>query len=172
MKDKFVEILNQKIGSESKSINENKKANKPFIYRKQGKHDNLPGLNIKYLTPKEEITGYVNLLDYENSKLIDPDIPRFEKNSDKFCKCNCKKDHFNSKNTLYLYDLRVFDEHQGNGYSKKLMNKCHQISKDNGYKYVSLITDCDNDPAQNLYKKLGYKLYQTDGKKDFYFKEL
>jgi ribosomal protein S18 acetylase RimI-like enzyme len=172
IRDKFVEILNQKIGSESKSINENKKANKPFIYRKQGKHDNLPGLNIKYLTPKEEITGYVNLLDYENSKLIDPDIPRFEKNSDKFCKCNCKKDHFNSKNTLYLYDLRVFDEHQGNGYSKKLMNKCHQISKDNGYKYVSLITDCDNTPAQNLYKKLGYKLYQTDGKKDFYFKEL
>ena len=172
IQDRFVEILNKKVRSESESINENKKVNKPFIYRKQGKHDNLPGLNIKYLTPKEEITGYVNILDYENSKLIDPDIPRFEKNSDKFCKCNCKKDHFNSKNTLYLYDLRVFDEHQGNGYSKKLMNKCHQISKDNGYKYVSLITDCDNTPAQNLYKKLGYKLYQTDGKKDFYFKEL
>lgn len=164
--------INKKKVTKKFIIEDGKNVNKPFIYRKQGKHDNSPGLNIKYLTPKEETTGYVNLLDYENSKLIDPDIPRFEKNSDKFCKCNCKKDHFNAENTLYLYDLRVLDEYQGNGYSKKLMDKCHQISKDNGYKYVSLIADCDNVPAQNLYKNLGYKIYQTDGKKDFFFKEL
>jgi ribosomal protein S18 acetylase RimI-like enzyme len=176
IKTNTTELLRDRISKKKVTkkfiIEDGKNVNKPFIYRKQGKHDNSPGLNIKYLTPKEETTGYVNILDYENSKLIDSDIPRFEKDSDKFCKFNCKKDHFNTKNTLYLYDLRVLDEYQGNGYGKKLMNKCHQISKDNGYKYVSLIADCDNVPAQNLYKNLGYKLHQTDGKKDFYFKEL
>jgi ribosomal protein S18 acetylase RimI-like enzyme len=48
----------------------------------------------------------------------------------------------------------------------------HKLAKDKGFKYVTLITACDNTPAQNLYNKLGYILHQTDGVKDFYYKKL
>ena len=52
------------------------------------------------------------------------------------------------------------------------MKKSHDIAKKNGYTFVTLITSRDNKVAQNLYKKLGYKLHQTDGVKDFFYIEL
>ncbi len=52
------------------------------------------------------------------------------------------------------------------------MNKSHEIAKNLGFDYVSLITSKSNEPAQNLYKGLGYKLHQTDGNKDFYYYNL
>ena len=52
------------------------------------------------------------------------------------------------------------------------MDECHRIAKDSGVDYITLITNRDNTVAQNLYKKHGYQLYQTDGIKDFFFRPL
>ena len=46
------------------------------------------------------------------------------------------------------------------------------INKKARFEYITLITNRDNTVAQNLYKKHGYQLYQTDGIKDFFFRPL
>lgn len=172
IQQEFVNILNDKIKSQV-NLKESNNVNKPFIFKRTGKLFDPPGMNIKYLTPHKKEIGFSNLLDFENAKELDYDIRRFFESKDKYCVEDiCENDFFNSKNSLYLHDLRVHDEFQGNGYSKKLMNKCHKIADENGFKYVTLITNCDNEPAQNLYKKLGYILYMSDKEKDFFYKEL
>ena len=144
----------------------------PFIYKKKGDFTKIPGMNIKYFSPKNEEIGFCNLLDFDNSYHYDWYVEKFDKEKDDGCITNCEENFFNGNNCLYLYDLRVHDAFKGNGYSKKLMNKCYEIARNNGYDYLTLITDCDNVVAQNLYKKLGYKLHQSDGEKDFLFLEL
>jgi ribosomal protein S18 acetylase RimI-like enzyme len=169
----FVNILNGKIKNQGNNINEGvNNVNKPFFYEKRGKLTKSPGMNIKYLTPENEEVGFCNLLDFENAFPLDWDVERFYNDKDKFCKNKCEDGYFNKDNALYLHDLRVHDSFMGNGYSKKLMKKSHDIAKNNGYVFVTLITSRDNNVAQNLYKKLGYKLHQTDGVKDFFYKQL
>ena len=150
-------------------INEDKSE---YKYEKRGKWTESPGMNIKYMSSGDEEIGYCNLLDFDNSYSYDWYIEKFDKGREDYCVSYCGNNFFNKDNCLYIFDLRIHDKFKGNGYSKKLMNKCHEIAKNNGYKYVTLIADCDNTVAQNLYKKLGYELHQTDGKKDFYYIQL
>ena len=171
IQDEFVRVLNGKIESQG-NLQESKNVNKPFVYKIKGNVYKTPGIHIKYVNPDNQEVGYSNLLDFDNSYNFDYDIERFDKGRDNYCLKNCKKGFFNGSNSVYLHDLRVHDDHKGKGYSKKIMNKCHQLAKDKGFEYVTLITACDNHPAQNLYKKLGYEKHQTDGIKDFYFKKL
>jgi ribosomal protein S18 acetylase RimI-like enzyme len=167
---KFVETLNSKIENQNSNLNENHiNVNQPFIYEKRGNLTQTPGMNIKYVNPNQEEIGFCNLLDFDHSYFYDYDIERFYDGKDEYCVDNCEDNFFNGDNSLYLHDLKVHEPFKGNGYSKKLMNKSHEIAKKNGYKYVTLITNSDNVVAQNLYKKLGYLLHQTDGQKDFYY---
>jgi ribosomal protein S18 acetylase RimI-like enzyme len=174
IQDELVRVLNNKIQSQQglkESVNKSN-LNKPFVFKVKGNVYNTPGIKINYLNPNKDVIGFSNLLDFDNSYNFDWDIERFDNNRDKYCVKDCDKGFFNSSNSVYLHDLRVHDEHQGKGYSKKLMNMSHKIAKDKGFKYVTLITACDNIPAQNLYNKLGYVLHQTDGVKDFYYKKI
>jgi ribosomal protein S18 acetylase RimI-like enzyme len=52
------------------------------------------------------------------------------------------------------------------------MNLAHDVSKQEGFNYCTLITHRENNTAQNLYKNLGYDLHYSDDVKDFYFLEL
>ena len=162
----MIKLIKRVINEESHNLN------MPFKFEIRGQLTQIPGMNIKYLNPENEEIGYCNLLDFDNSYSYDWYIEKFDKEKEDYCVRNCDDNFFNGENSLYIFDLGVNDEFRGNGYSKKLMNKCYEIAKNNGYKYLTLIADCDNTVAQNLYKKLGYKLHQTDGEKDFYYIEL
>ena len=113
--------------------------------------------------------GKVGLINFEDSFEIDYDVKRFYDNKEKYCKKECDENFFNKDNSLYLHSLNVNQNQRGKGFGKDLVNKCHEVAKKLGYDYVLLITSCDNEIAQNLYKNLGYDLHQTDGNKDFYF---
>jgi len=116
--------------------------------------------------------GEFNLLNFKDAPNLDYYIVIFNNGKNGYCKKNCENDFFNGDNSLYLYSLSVDEKYRGLGHGKELMDKCHQIAKELGYNYVLLITNCDNHVAQNMYKSMDYQLHQTDGKKDFYFKEI
>jgi len=117
----------------------------------------------------DENIGNTGLINFDDSFELDYDVKRFYNNKDKYCKTGCDENYFNKDNSLYLHSLNVNQNQRGKGFGKDLVNKCHQIAKELGYEYVLLITSCDNNVAQNLYKNLVYELHQTDGNKDFYF---
>ena len=176
MQKDFVNILQEKI-NEGQNVNEIFKKVKSLIKESQpqikfgtsGKVGQIPGIHIYAYNDKK--IGHSNLLNFEDSWDWDSDIKMFYENPN-FCQKNCDDDFFNSKNSLYLHDLQVYPEFRGNGYGENLMYESHDIAKNMGFDYVTLITSRDNEPAQNLYKKLGYDLHQTNGVKDFYYKKI
>jgi ribosomal protein S18 acetylase RimI-like enzyme len=143
----------------------------PYEIQTDGDINERPGMHISVSRDNNKM-GYVNLIDFGKAYHWDSDIPRMYDNSQEYCKSNCDDDFFNEENSLYLHDLRVLDNFKGQGLSHSLLDKCHEIAENLGIKYVLLITNCDNNVAQNLYKKHNYKIHQTDGVKDFYFKEI
>ncbi len=174
--NKFIEILQNKISGgqnmneiEHKLKKKVKESNSNVKFGTSGDLGKTPGIHI-YLFDDKKI-GYSNLLNFEDSWDLDSDIPMFYKNSE-FCKKKCEDEFFNSKNSLYLYDLKVHPDYRGNGYGESLMEKCHEIAKNMGFDYITLITNRNNEPAQNLYKKLGYDIHQSNGIKDFYYKKI
>ena len=176
MQKDFVDILQEKI-NEGQNVNEIFKKVKNLVKESQpqvkfgtsGKVGQTPGIHIYAFNDKK--IGHSNLLNFEDSWDWDSDIPMFY-NNPKFCKNNCDDNFFNSNNSVYLHDLQVYPDFRGNGYGENLMEKSHEIAKNMGFDYVTLITSKDNEPAQNLYKKLGYDLHQTNGVKDFYYKKI
>ena len=155
-----------------KIINEETNVNNPFKYEIKGNLMKNPGISIKYFSPNSEEIGSAHLLDFDNSHFLDWYLQKFNVEKNKYCVNNCYDNFLTNENCIYGYSLRVNDKFKGKGFSKKIVNKCHEIVKKNGYKYFVIIADCDNFVAQNLYKKLGYKLHQTDGVKDFYYYEV
>ena len=129
------------------------------------------GKKIELRTPDDDLIGYVHLITMSNGHDLDYNIPRLKQN-DEWCKKNCDQDFFNDNNSTYLYDLFVMDNYRGQGHSNTLMDTAHNVAKENGLDYVTLITHRENHPAQNLYKKYGYDLHRTDDTKDFYFYSL
>ena len=129
------------------------------------------GKKIEIKTPDNKLVGYLNLVSMSNGHELDYDIPRLRGNQE-WCKKNCEEDFFNDNNSLYLYDLFILDDFRGQGHASTLLDYGHQMAKENGFNYVTLITACENHPAQNLYKKYGYDLHRTDDTKDFYFYSL
>lgn len=161
-----------------KTLNEEIQRIKSLFYENFNKNDYIfdgdvmdkNGLNINL--DKDPSIGNVSLINLDDAFDLDYDVKRFYDSKEKYCKKGCDKNFFNGDNSLYLYSLIVNHSQRGKGYGKSLVEKCHQIAKEKGYKYCLLITDRSNDVAQNLYNKLGYQIHQTDGKKDFYFIEL
>jgi len=129
------------------------------------------GKRIELRTPDGDLIGYIHLISMSNGHDLDYDIPRLN-HKDEWCVKNCDKDFFNDNNSSYLYDLFVMDNYRGQGHSKTLLDTAHKTAKDCGLDYVTLITQRENHPAQNLYKKYGYDLHRTDDTKDFYFYSL
>lgn len=132
---------------------------------------NLPD-GLKLTLSDGNNLGEISLINYKDAWDLDYAIVKFHQERDNNCKFGCEDNFFNKDNSIYLYSLEVNPDYRGKGYGKKLLNKCHDIVQDLGFSYVLLITDCDNNVAQDMYKKLGYKIHQTDGIKDFYYKKL
>lgn len=143
---------------------------KPFC-KTIGDVNKMPGVKIVIGDDNNEM-GHTHLLNFDDASKWDWDIPRFYRGKEGYCRTNCEDNFFNNDNTLYMHDLQVYDDFKGKGLSNGLMDYSHNIAKDLGKKYILLITNCDNTIAQNLYKKHGYQLHQTDEMKDFYFKEI
>jgi GNAT superfamily N-acetyltransferase len=162
----------------NKTLNEEIRRIKSLFYENFNKKDfvisgdveSYPGSNVKLMS--DDRIGEFNLLNFEDAWDLDYYIVIFHNKKNECCKINCENDFFNGDNSLYLYSLDVDEKYRGLGHGKELMDKCHQIAKDLGYNYVLLITDCNNNVAQNMYKSMDYQLHQTDGTKDFYFKEI
>jgi ribosomal protein S18 acetylase RimI-like enzyme len=117
------------------------------------------GNMIKLFNPQNEEMGFVNLINMGEGKILDYDISIFDS----------EEPYFDNKKSLYLYDLQIHDNFKGNGHSKKLMNVCKNITKKSVYDYLTLITNTDNKIANNLYNKLGYKLYDNKDNRNFYY---
>ena len=70
------------------------------------------------------------------------------------------------KYTARLYSIGIAPEYQGQGLGKKLMEFYISLSKERGYKFLSLEVNTDNLRAINLYKSFGFEVTQT--LKDYY----
>jgi ribosomal protein S18 acetylase RimI-like enzyme len=162
----------------NKALNEEIQRIKSLFYENFNKKEfnlkgdvlNKDGLHINL--EDDSNIGSVGLINFGDAFGLDYDVIRFYNGKEQYCKSGCEENFFNKDNSIYLYSLFVDSSHRGKGFGKEIVEKCHEIARDLGYKYVLLITNCDNDVAQNLYKGLGYEIHQTDGNKDFYFVEV
>jgi ribosomal protein S18 acetylase RimI-like enzyme len=143
----------------------------PNNFDLSGDINSLDGLNIK-LNNGENYIGHSNLVDFGHAWDLDWDILLLYDDYEDLCKSNFDQDFFNKKNSAFLFDLKVFDDYRGKGYGENLLQKCHEIAKDNGFSYCLLITDMDNHIAKNLYTKNNYKVHLQNDKKVFFYKEL
>ena len=157
--------LNEQISRIRKLIYE--QTQDEFVY--QNEFNDELGKLIKLVSPELEQIGYINLINNDRAKDLDPDFNRLYSNQD-WCKKNCEKDHFNKDNTLFAHSLWVEPKFRRQGNSEKIMNHCIDMAKNNGFKYVTLITNKDNIPAQSLYNKLGFDTHVSDDSQIFYFR--
>ena len=75
-------------------------------------------------------------------------------------------------NTLFAHSLWVEPKFRRQGNSEKIMNHCIDMAKNNGFKYITFITNKDNTPARGLYDKLGFDTHVSDDSQIFYFRPL
>ncbi len=71
---------------------------------------------------------------------------------------NLEKSSYFGKNSIEIFDLKIYDEFRGKGYSKilleKLLNYLSKITK-----LVEIHVKEDNEIAYNLYKSFGFETY-------------
>ena len=143
----------------------------PYTISASGSVNVMPGIHISINEDTNKL-GHSNLINFDDANVYDYDLPRLLEDVNQYCTSNCSENFFNNNNTLYLHDLKVFEPYRGRGLSNRLMNESHNLGKGMGVNYITLITDCDNSVAQNLYRKHGYQVYKSDGTKDLFYKEL
>jgi len=131
-----------------------------------------PGLRICLYDKDKNMIGSTNVLDYDSSIGLDPDINRFNNKKTEYCREMCDDNFFNGKNSVYLHSLFVDENHRNRGYADILKNECHEIAKSRGFDYATSIVSLKNEASQELNKKHGYKVHQTNGFKDFFYKKL
>ena len=68
-----------------------------------------------------------------------------------------------SGNDASIFSVQVLDNHRGKGYGKKLVEKAINICKNRGLNKIELNTEQDNQVANSMYRKMGFKL---EGLKD------
>lgn len=61
---------------------------------------------------------------------------------------------------LYFSRLIVKKEERGRGYGEAISQFMLNLAKDKGFAEIALGVDCDNTAAVNLYKKLGFEIYE------------
>ena len=67
---------------------------------------------------------------------------------------------------LYFSRLIVKRNERGKGYGEAISRNLLELAKEKGYKSIALGVDCDNTSAVNLYKKLGFTVYEEAEDKD------
>ena len=67
---------------------------------------------------------------------------------------------------LYFSRLIVKKSERGKGYGKALSQYVLSIAKKKGYEQIALGVNCDNTAAVNLYKNLGFFVYEECEDKD------
>ena len=71
---------------------------------------------------------------------------------------NLEKSSYFGKNSIEIFDLKIYEEFRGRGYSKilleKLLNYLSKITK-----LVEIHVKEDNEIAYNLYKSFGFETY-------------
>lgn len=67
---------------------------------------------------------------------------------------------------LYFSRLIVKKSERGKGYGEAISQYLLNKAKEKGYKSIALGVDCDNTAAVNLYKKLGFTVYEEAEDKD------
>lgn len=155
----FMDYIKDQI--ENGYISENGSA---FVIKTDGDIKTLPGIRLSLINNEKEVgaAGLLNLTD-SNSNDFDPDLVKFLAND---------SGPFTNDNTYYLHSMEIDPSHRGQGLSKELLQKCHQIAKASGISHILLITNCDNTVAQNLYAKFGYRPCDSTGIKDLLVKSL
>ncbi len=131
-----------------------------------GSLDEPTGQIIKLEKSNNTPIGDVVLSKLENAKNLDPAFTKM------FDESKFQTVPLNYDNSLFLHSLNINDQFKQQGYGTQIMNQCHDMANKNGYKYITLIMDKGNKPAENLYNKLGYKKLNSDDEVDFYFVEL
>ena len=133
----------------------------PYTISTQGNVNDVPGIHIS-IGDGETKMGHINILNFNDSSEWDPDILRLLGDNGMF----------NNDNSIYLYDLEVYEPYRGNGLSNQLMDTCYNWCKDMGVEYITFIADRNNYIAQNLYRKLGYDVFNSNEYKDFFYQRL
>ncbi len=67
---------------------------------------------------------------------------------------------------LYFSRLIVKRSERGKGYGEAISRYLLDKAKEKGYKSIALGVDCDNTAAVNLYRKLGFNVYEETEDKD------
>ena len=67
---------------------------------------------------------------------------------------------------LYFSRLIVKRDERGKGYGEVISRYLLDKAKEKGYKSISLGVDCNNTAAVNLYRKLGFNVYEETEDKD------
>jgi len=62
-----------------------------------------------------------------------------------------------------IFSVQVLDNHRGKGYGKRLVENAISICKNKGFSKIELNTEQDNQVANSMYRKLGFRL---EGLKD------
>jgi ribosomal protein S18 acetylase RimI-like enzyme len=124
------------------------------------------GQIISLETKDNDLIGKTFLTRLENATNVDPAFIKM------FDESKFQTIPLNYDNSLFLHSLDVNDQFKKQGYGTQIMKQSHDIASNNGYKYVTLIMDKGNKPAENLYNKLGYKKLNSDENVEFYFVEL
>ena len=140
-----------------------------FVYHND--FNDKSGKLIKLNSPESEQIGYMSLINNDQAKELDSDINRLYSNQD-WCKKNCEENYFNKDNTLFAHSLWVEPKFRRQGNAEKLMSHCIDMAKNNGFKYITFITNKDNTPARGLYDKLGFDTHVSDDSQIFYFRPL
>ena len=143
----------------------------PFTILISGNVNIKPGVHIS-INDGEVKMGYINIINFDDAKNDDYDLPKLLENTNEYCQSNCIENLFNNNNSVFLHDLKVFEPYRGKGLSNRLMDECYKLGKDMGFDYIALITECTNSVAQNFFRKHGYKVYNSDSIQDLYYKQL
>ena len=73
--------------------------------------------------------------------------------------------YFNSQqNTVFITSVSLLKSHQGRGIASKLMRTCIENAKNNGFQFIELEVDGENDDAFRIYKKLNFKKNKIYGR--------
>lgn len=63
---------------------------------------------------------------------------------------------------VYLSRLIVKKEYRNQGIGQKMLEHMIDLCKEKGYQQITVGVDTDNKNAIHIYKKFGFKIYETD----------
>jgi RimJ/RimL family protein N-acetyltransferase len=116
------------------------------------------GLSIILINGLGEKIGHTNVIDFKHAVDLSRDFKSF---------LETKEHPFKDNNCVYQFGTEIEEKFRRKGYATLLRNKCHELAKQNNFKYVTGILRKDNTANQNLMKKMGYNIFNSSDIKDF-----